>query len=1025
MIGMRKTSSIYYLCLIAFVIWSLLLGITSYFDISAEKQKTIELAKKEALTIFNKDVALRRWAATHGGVYVVISEHAQPSPYLNHIPERDITSPSGKKLTLMNPAYILRKVMDDYERKYQIREHLTSLNALNPINKPDEWERSALEKLEAGASEVFGVDYSAKEPSLRLIRPLITQLGCLKCHAGQGYKEGEIRGGISIALPLGSYLWSEQQAIRRAMFNHLLFWLAGSLLLLIILFWGRKKIIEHNEAASALRKTELDFRRIFNNSPVPMVIVDRENDILSVNRKFTKLFGYTRDDISTADKWWETGYPDPAYREIVKAGWEEAIAAAEAAGQEIATQVWNLCCKDGTRRTSEFNLMPLAEVSVISMNDITERQRTEEELRRSEEHYKEAQHIAHVGHWELDIINNELLWSEEIYNIFEIDPEKFGASYESFLEHIHPEDREQVDKAYSDSIINKKPYSITHRILLDGDHDRIKYVQERCRTEYNDSGKPVRSIGTVQDITEQKYAEETRIRLETAIDQTADSIVITDPDGNIQYVNPSFERITGYSSEAVLGRNPRVLKSGRHDTAFYRDMWATLASGRAWKGNLINKKKNGDLYDEEATISPVFDNSGTIINYVAVKRDVTEVINIEKKLQKSQKMEAIGTLAGGIAHDFNNLLTIILGYTNMVKEEVAPESSISTTLDAVIQAGTRAVEMVQQILTFSRQTEHDRGPLQIHLVAKETVKLLSSLLPSTIEVKQDIDPECGFVESDAGQINQLVMNLATNAYQAMQKTGGVLTIILRPMQVDFNDEIMNEIIDFLPGAYIELVVKDTGPGMDKTIIDKIFDPYFSTKAPGEGTGLGLAVVHGIVKSHGGHISVFSELDEGTEFHVYLPQMTEEALLDEEETSLEEFEGPQEGNERILVVDDENMLATLEKMLLESLGYIVDVFFDSTEALQAFKKRPADFDLVLTDMTMPGMTGEELSEEIYKIRPDIPVILCTGFSDLIDQEKARQIGINKFLTKPVGKEELAKAIREILDKCKNNLGSASC
>jgi PAS domain S-box-containing protein len=1011
--GMRKTTPLYYLSLTAFVIWTLLIGIASYLDISAEKQQTIELAKKEALTILNKDIALRHWGAMHGGVYVPISEYTPSSPYLNHIPDRDITTPSGKKLTLMNPAYILRQVMAGYANLYQIGAHLTSLNALNPVNEPDEWERSSLAELEAGASEVFGVDHSAKEPSLRLIQPLITQLSCLKCHARQGYKEGDIRGAISISLPLGPYLRSEQQEIRSDMFKHLLFWLAGSLLLLIITFWGRKKIIEHNEAAEALRKKELDFRAIFNNSPIPMVIVDKENDIQSVNKKFTKLFGYTCDDISTADKWWNTAYPDPAYREIVKTDWRNAIAEAEASGEEIATQVWDLICKDGARRTSEFNLMPLADVSVITMNDITERKRTEEALRKSEEHYKEAQQIAHIGHWELDIINNELFWSEESYKIFEMDPEKPAPSYQLFLVHIHPDDRDRVAKAYTDSVINKKPYNIIHRILLDG--ERVKYVQERCRTEYNEAGEAVRSIGTVQDITEQQHAEETRILLGTAIEQTEDCIVVTDVYGNIQYVNPSFERNTGYSSEEVVGKNPRILKSGRQDPDFYQKMWVTLSSGEVWKGHLINRKKDGSLFEEEATISPIFDNNGEISNYVAVKRDVTEVLDIEKKLQQSQKMEAIGTLAGGIAHDFNNLLTIILGYTDMVREEAGPESAISPLLDAVTQAGTRAVEMVQQILTFSRQIDDERGPLQIHLLVKETLKLLRSTLPSTIEVKQDIDPECGFVESEAGKINQLVMNLCTNAYHAMRKSGGVLTVTLHPIRVDFDDEILNEIFDFIPGDYVELVVKDTGLGIDRTIIDKIFDPYFSTKELGDGTGLGLAVVHGVVKSHGGHIRVVSEPGEGTEFHVYLPQMTENDLLEAEERPAEEFSGPLRGNERILVVDDENMLATLEKMLLESLGYVVEAFFDSKEALRAFKERPDDFDLIVTDMTMPGMTGEELSEEIYKIRPDIPIILCTGFSELIDQEKAKQLGINKFLTKPVSKEELAKAIRESLDK----------
>jgi signal transduction histidine kinase/ActR/RegA family two-component response regulator len=438
-----------------------------------------------------------------------------------------------------------------------------------------------------------------------------------------------------------------------------------------------------------------------------------------------------------------------------------------------------------------------------------------------------------------------------------------------------------------------------------------------------------------------------------------------------------------------------------------------LADAKRRKAEEYLKKANQELEGKVRQRTEEFLNANiALVKEIEERKKATvEKLQVEAQLQQAQKMEAIGTLAGGIAHDFNNLLGIILGYADLIKKEVAPESTSASHLDNVIQAGSRAVDMVKQILTFSRQTEQERGPLQIHLLVREAVKLLRSTLPSTIEVKQEIDPGCGFVESEAGQINQLVMNLCTNAYHAMQKTGGVLTVILRPIQVDFDSEILEEILDFMPGSYVELVIKDTGSGIDPAIIDKIFNPYFSTKAQGEGTGLGLAVVHGIVKNHQGHISVSSEPGVGTEFRIFLPQIVEEPLVETPGIPEGEESG---GNERLLVVDDEEMLATLEKRILEGMGYKVEMFFDSSEALRAFKDRPADFDLIITDMTMPHMTGLQLSEEVCKIRSDIPVILCTGYSELLDQESANHLIIKRVLTKPVGKDELGKTIREELD-----------
>jgi PAS domain S-box-containing protein len=518
-----------------------------------------------------------------------------------------------------------------------------------------------------------------------------------------------------------------------------------------------------------------------------------------------------------------------------------------------------------------------------------------------------------------------------------------------------------------------------------------------------------------QDVTSSKKMEQNLIeeknKMEAVIAALDDGITVQDSDFKIIYQNEIQKERQGehegeYCYKAYQGRT--TVCDGCCVVKCFDD-------GQVHKRETSSLTAEGEKIFMEVSASPVKNSEGKIIGAVEAVRDITKRKLLEEQLRQSHKMEAVGTLAGGIAHDFNNLLTIILGYTKLIRKHTAHKSDTASSLDAISDAGNRAVEMVRQILTFSRQTELETGPVQIHLIVKEALKLLSSTLPSTIVVDQDIDPESGFVDSDSGQINQLIMNLCTNAYHAMRATGGIMTVTLRPVLVDPDNEILTEILDFEPGPYVKLVVKDTGLGIDKTIIDKIFEPYFSTKEIGDGTGLGLAVVHGIVTNHGGYLRVSSEPGKGTGFQIYLPRITEEILPEAEGISANKPDDQLEGGERILVVDDEELLAVLQKRLLESLGYKVEAIVDSNKALQTFKERPTDFDLIVTDMTMPRMTGTELSAEISKIRPDIPIILCTGYSELIDQKKASDFGINQFFTKPVGMDELAKAIREELDK----------
>lgn len=523
----------------------------------------------------------------------------------------------------------------------------------------------------------------------------------------------------------------------------------------------------------------------------------------------------------------------------------------------------------------------------------------------------------------------------------------------------------------------------------------------------SDSGEVTGVIEYATDITDRRREEEERQRLTTALEQVAESIVITDARGRIQYVNPAFERITGYTRDEVTGKNPRILKSGLQEESFYAAMWRTLRKGELWFGHFINRKKNGQLYEEEASISPVLDEDGTIGHFVAVKRDVTEEIKMERQLRQAQKMESIGTLAGGIAHDFNNILFPIIGYTEITLEDLPAESMARANLREVLAAANRAQELVQQILTFSRSDEQERKPLKLQVIIKEALKLLKSTLPATIEIVQNIDPTCGPVLADPTRIHQIVMNLCTNAYHAMAETGGRLEVSLVRTQVD--PEELDHPLGIAPGPALALSVRDNGPGMDRFTLGRIFEPYFTTKEPTKGTGMGLAVVHGIVKGCGGGIAVESEPGQGATFRVYLPEIDIEA----EPAPPPPAEAVEGGAEHILLVDDEVQIVEMQQQMLERLGYTVTVRTSSLEALEVFRAAPDRFDLVLTDQTMPNMTGAVLTRQLRSIRPDVSVILCTGFSEALSEEEVRYLGVTDYLMKPVVKHQLARAIRKAL------------
>jgi PAS domain S-box-containing protein len=505
-----------------------------------------------------------------------------------------------------------------------------------------------------------------------------------------------------------------------------------------------------------------------------------------------------------------------------------------------------------------------------------------------------------------------------------------------------------------------------------------------------------------------KESQHNEIILQSLFDSSPDAIVISDLSHKTRFVNPSFTRIFGYVKEELMGKCiPYVPDWDNKKTESERN---NLLMGRAVRERESKRlTKDGRSVDISMTQSLCRDSNGEPIDILTIIRDITDKRKIEKQLVQAQKMEAIGTLAGGIAHDFNNLLFIISGYAEMSMGDLPEGNRVVGNMAQVRKASNRAKELVKQILTFSRMEEQKKKPMLIQPIIKEALALLRASLPSTIEIRKKIHDDCKCVSADPTRIHQVIMNLCTNAYHAMRENGGVLEVVLRGVTLNVDDTADH--LNLSPGRYVMLKVSDTGKGIEKSVMDRIFDPYFTTKSKGEGTGMGLAMVHGIVKSLGGDIEASSKPGKGATFYIYLPEVTADSM----DAEMIFIDFPVRGNERILLVDDEEQIVEMLQEMLEHLGYRLTVTTSSEEALKLFHFDPDAFDLVITDQTMPKITGMELTKRLRDIRSDIPVVLCTGYSEMVIEEKLNAVGINEYLIKPVQRSEIAGTVRRLLDK----------
>ncbi len=513
----------------------------------------------------------------------------------------------------------------------------------------------------------------------------------------------------------------------------------------------------------------------------------------------------------------------------------------------------------------------------------------------------------------------------------------------------------------------------------------------------------------IRDITAHKRDEAERKQLLAAIEQAGEAIVMTDDQGVIQFVNPAFELTTGYSREEAVGKTPRILKSGEQDELFYRDLWDTISGGRIWAGRMVNMRKDGTLYTEESTISPVRDDSGRVVNYVAVQRNITEQLRLTAQFQQAQKMEAVGLLAGGVAHDYNNMLSVILGYTELALAKVEPAGLLHEDLEEIYKAAIRSVDITRQLLTFARKQTISPVVLDLNQSVQSTLKMLRRLIGE--DIKLAWHPGLGLhpIKMDPAQIDQILANLCVNARDAITDVGN---IIIETKNVVIDEDYCAQNVGVEPGEFILLTVSDDGCGMDNETLQHIFEPFFTTKQLGQGTGLGLSTVYGIVRQNNGFINVYSEPGNGTTFKIYLPWHAGHTI---EIKRQEVTQIPLSRGETVLVVEDEPALLKMTGLMLEKLEYRVLAAGTVGEAIRLAEEFARGIHLLITDVVMPEINGWDLAKRLQSICPGVKILYMSGYTAaVIAHRGVLDEGVN-FIQKPFSVKDLAVKVRDAIEE----------
>ncbi len=767
--------------------------------------------------------------------------------------------------------------------------------------------------------------------------------------------------------------------------------------------WRRSDAIatraaEHREALARLR-------RVFDAQGAVAIGIRPNGVIFEWNRAAEQYFGCSR--LEVLGRHME---PDQPPAPQAERGWRTVAELAAATDRESVEVPIEL--PDGQVRLLGWSTtaFPANETdpggTIVIGVDVTAARRAEDDLRRSEERYRLLFDANPEPMWVYDTDTLQFL------AVNDAAVGSYGYSRSEFLamtiEDLRPaEEHPALARALA------RPWGASHATGIwchrhrDGDLVQVEVASH----DITFAGRPARLV-LATDVTERVRREADLARLNAAVTQSAEAVIITDMEPRIVYVNPAFEQITGFSRAEVLGRNPNILKSGEQGAGFYADLWGRLRAGQPWKGPLRNRRKDGRVYLADAVISPIRDPAGRVVNYVGLQRDITHEHQLAEQLRQAQKMEAVGQLTGGIAHDFNNLLGVILANSELLRTELARDGAAAGYLEEIATAGTRGAELVHKLLAFSRQELIELRPMDLARSLPDLLATLRRLLPESIDVRMDVPPRLPPILGDRGAIEQMLLNLATNARDAMP-TGGTLVFTVRRGSTAIEDARPSRRWDAAPtGQTVQVVVSDSGQGMSRQTLDRIFEPFFTTKGPGRGTGLGMAMVYGLMKQHGGFVDIFSAPGEGSTVCLHFPiaAVTEEAAV----APAPPLPGLASGHETILLVEDEPPLRRAATRLLERMGYQVLAAADGIEALEVYDLHREHVALVVSDMIMPRLGGAGLLRELRQRHCRTPFLLATGYSASTVAHEVLTDPLVSFLEKPWTATELGRRVRECLD-----------
>jgi two-component system cell cycle sensor histidine kinase/response regulator CckA len=765
-----------------------------------------------------------------------------------------------------------------------------------------------------------------------------------------------------------------------------------------VMFAMVRDIGERQRAEEALRESETKFRSYIQSAPLAIFVAERDGRVADFNPAARDLLGY---DAATLSKMHILDlHPEEDNEDISRkfatllseGHLETECRMKKSDGQPI----W----------VSLHAVMITDQFSLAYCQDITERKRSEEALKQSERNYREIFNSAKDSIFIHDAATGTIL------DVNESMLQLYGLSREEALG-LPPDECSLGESPYS--ALEARQWIV--KAVTEGPqvfewHARKKsgelFWVEVALKSANISGRD-RVLAIVRDLTDRKLMDAERTLLATAVQQAEENVLVTDERRTIIYINPAFERSSGYRSEELKGQKLRVLRSAQHDEIFYRKMQETLDRGEVWIGVIINKAKDGSDFEIEGTISPIRDASGAITHYVAAGRNMSRLRRLERELHQAQKMESIGRLAGGVAHDFNNMLGIILGHAEMALDEFEPGQPIFSDLREIQKAAKRSADLTRQLLAFARKQTVAPKVLDLNESVEGMLKMLRRLIGEDIDLAWMPGKNLWPVKVDHSQLDQMLANLCVNARDAIVGVGKI-TIETANATLDESHCIDNP--EFVPGEFVLMTVRDNGCGMDEDILENIFEPFFTTKELGKGTGLGLAVIYGIVKQNNGFIDVRSEQDRGTTFRIYLPRAD---ISKPEANSLVRLEKDLKGTETVLLVEDEKSMLALAKTVLERSGYAVLAAADPLEALDLAKNHSGRIHLLITDVIMPGMNGKELAERLGDFKTGFRCIFMSGYTDDVI---ARHGVIDErvhFLQKPFSVKSLAEKVRKALDE----------